>query len=364
MRLKSLEIKGFKSFADKTVVSFDEGITGIIGPNGCGKSNIIDSIRWVIGEQKISSLRSENLDALVFNGSKTRSASGLAEVSLTFENTKNLLPTEFSTVTVTRRFYKNGESEYRLNDVSCRLKDIHNLFLDTGVSTDSYAIIELGYTVNQHLADLYYQKYQVEYQVIRNISFSYSLKNIDNEQINKFVLYQGAVNLGRCFEQLIPAMKIIDIPLVIAGEGNFLEETKDMVRRYDVANKVQFKGRLAPLELRELTQRAYIGLTLFEAKGANQYYSLANRFFDYMMAGIPQVCVNYPEYAQINDQYQFAYLIPDTKPETIAQAINNLLTDAVLYQQLRSNCLNAREILNWQNEEHKLLNFYSKLTRE
>jgi glycosyltransferase involved in cell wall biosynthesis len=222
----------------------------------------------------------------------------------------------------------------------------------------------LGYTVNQHLADLYYQKYQVEYQVIRNISFSYSLKNIDNEQINKFVLYQGAVNHGRCFEQLIPAMKIIDIPLVIAGEGNFLEETKDMVRRYDVANKVQFKGRLAPLELRELTQRAYIGLTLFEAKGANQYYSLANRFFDYMMAGIPQVCVNYPEYAQINDQYQFAYLIPDTKPETIAQAINNLLTDAVLYQQLRSNCLNAREILNWQNEEHKLLNFYSKLTRE
>ncbi|TDH27516.1 chromosome segregation protein SMC [Segetibacter sp. 3557_3] len=144
MRLKSLEIKGFKSFADKTVVNFDEGITGIIGPNGCGKSNIIDSIRWVIGEQKISALRSENLEALVFNGSRTRSASGLAEVSLTFENTKNLLPTEFSTVTITRKFYKNGESEYRMNDVSCRLKDIHNLFMDTGVSTDSYAIIELG----------------------------------------------------------------------------------------------------------------------------------------------------------------------------------------------------------------------------
>src|SRR5436305_1456471 len=144
MRLKSLEIKGFKSFADKTVVNFDEGITGIIGPNGCGKSNIIDSIRWVIGEQKISQLRSENLEALVFNGSKTRSSSGLAEVSLTFENTKNLLPTEFNEVTVTRRFFKNGESEYRLNDVACRLKDIHNLFLDTGISNDSYAIIELG----------------------------------------------------------------------------------------------------------------------------------------------------------------------------------------------------------------------------
>jgi chromosome segregation protein len=144
VRLKSLEIKGFKSFADKTVVNFDEGITGIIGPNGCGKSNIVDSIRWVIGEHKISNLRSENLESLVFNGSKNRGPSGLAEVSLTFENTKNLLPTEFNTVTVTRKFYKSGESEYRLNDVQCRLKDIHNLFLDTGVSTDSYAIIELG----------------------------------------------------------------------------------------------------------------------------------------------------------------------------------------------------------------------------
>src|SRR5690242_15649227 len=144
MKLKHLEIKGFKSFADKTVLNFDEGITGVIGPNGCGKSNIVDSIRWVIGEQKISHLRSENLESLVFNGSKSRSASGLAEVSLTFENTRNLLPTEFNTVTVTRKFYKSGESEYRLNDVSCRLKDIQNLFMDTGVSTDSYAIIELG----------------------------------------------------------------------------------------------------------------------------------------------------------------------------------------------------------------------------
>lgn len=144
MRLKSLEIKGFKSFADKTVVNFDDNITGIVGPNGCGKSNIIDSIRWVIGEQKISHLRSENLESLVFNGSKTRSASGLAEVSLTFENTRNLLPTEFNTVTITRKFYKTGESEYRLNDVTCRLRDIQNLFMDTGVSTDSYAIIELG----------------------------------------------------------------------------------------------------------------------------------------------------------------------------------------------------------------------------
>src|ERR1051326_3283508 len=107
-------------------------------------SNIIDAIRWVIGEHKIKALRSDNLEDLIFNGSRTRSGSGMAEVSLTFENTRNMLPTEFTTVTITRKFYKNGESEYRLNDVTCRLKDIHNLFLDTGVSNDSYAIIELG----------------------------------------------------------------------------------------------------------------------------------------------------------------------------------------------------------------------------
>jgi chromosome segregation protein len=144
LRLKSLEIKGFKSFADKTQVLLDNPITGIVGPNGCGKSNIVDAIRWVIGEHKIKALRSENLEDLIFNGSRTRSSSGMAEVSLTFENTRHILPTDFTTVTITRKFYKSGESEYRLNDVTCRLKDIHNLFLDTGVSTDSYAIIELG----------------------------------------------------------------------------------------------------------------------------------------------------------------------------------------------------------------------------
>ncbi len=144
MRLHSLEIKGFKSFPDKTVVHFDNKITGIVGPNGCGKSNIIDAIRWVVGEQKIANLRSENLESLVFNGSKTRSSSGVAEVILTFENTKNILPTEYSMVAISRRFYKTGESEYRLNDVACRLKDIQNLLLDTGIGSDSYSIIELG----------------------------------------------------------------------------------------------------------------------------------------------------------------------------------------------------------------------------
>lgn len=143
MLLNKLEIKGFKSFGDRIVINFDEGITGIVGPNGCGKSNVVDAIRWVLGEQKTRMLRSEKMDNVIFNGTRTRKATQLAEVSLTFSNTKNLLPTEYTEVTITRKYYRSGDSEYLLNGVTCRLKDITNLFLDTGISSNSYAIIEL-----------------------------------------------------------------------------------------------------------------------------------------------------------------------------------------------------------------------------
>ncbi len=143
MELSKLEIKGFKSFGDKVVINFDQGITGIVGPNGCGKSNVIDSMRWVLGEQKQKNLRSDKMENVIFNGTKNRNAAQMAEVSLTLNNTKNLLPTEYSQVTITRKYYRSGESEYMLNGVACRLKDITNLFLDTGIGSDSYAIIEL-----------------------------------------------------------------------------------------------------------------------------------------------------------------------------------------------------------------------------
>lgn len=148
MQLTKLEIKGFKSFGDKVVINFDEGITGIVGPNGCGKSNVVDSIRWVLGEQKVKSLRSEKMENIIFNGTRNRKPTQLAEVSLSFKNTKNLLPTEYSDVTITRRYYRSGESEYQLNGVTCRLKDITSLFLDTGIASNSYAIIELGMVDN------------------------------------------------------------------------------------------------------------------------------------------------------------------------------------------------------------------------
>ncbi|MEC3879631.1 chromosome segregation protein SMC [Parapedobacter sp. 10938] len=143
MQLTKLEIKGFKSFGDKITIHFNEGVTAIVGPNGCGKSNVVDAIRWVLGEQSTRVLRSEKMENIIFNGTKNRKASNLAEVSLSFDNTKNILPTEFSQVTITRKLYRSGDSEYRLNDVKCRLKDITDLFLDTGIGTDTYSIIEL-----------------------------------------------------------------------------------------------------------------------------------------------------------------------------------------------------------------------------
>ncbi len=143
MQLTQLEIKGFKSFGDKITINFNEGVTAVVGPNGCGKSNVVDAIRWVLGEQSTRMLRSEKMENIIFNGTKTRKPSNLAEVSLSFDNTKNILPTEYSQVTITRKLYRTGESEYRLNDVQCRLKDITDLFLDTGIGSDSYSIIEL-----------------------------------------------------------------------------------------------------------------------------------------------------------------------------------------------------------------------------
>ncbi len=143
MLLQKLEVRGFKSFGDKTVIHFNEGVTGIVGPNGCGKSNVIDAIRWVLGEQSTKNLRSDKMENVIFNGTKNRKPLQMAEVSLTFLNNKHILPTEYSEVTVTRRYYRTGEGEYLLNGVPCRLKDINNLFLDTGIGSDSYAIIEL-----------------------------------------------------------------------------------------------------------------------------------------------------------------------------------------------------------------------------
>jgi len=143
MFLSKLKIHGFKSFPDKTELNFSDGVTSIVGPNGCGKTNIVDAIRWVLGEQKASTLRSNKMEEVIFNGTKRIKPLNFCEITLTIENTKGLLPVEYSTVEITRRYFRNGDSEYYINKNQCRLKDIHDMFVDTGMSSGAYSVIEL-----------------------------------------------------------------------------------------------------------------------------------------------------------------------------------------------------------------------------
>ena len=144
MLLKSLELQGFKTFPEKTVLTFDKGITTVVGPNGSGKSNISDAIRWVLGEQSVKTLRCSKMEDVIFNGTTERKAKGFASVTLTILNEDRRLPVDDDEVAITRRFYRSGESEYMINKNEVRLKDVHELFMDTGLGRDGYSMISEG----------------------------------------------------------------------------------------------------------------------------------------------------------------------------------------------------------------------------
>ncbi|MBN1892780.1 MAG: chromosome segregation protein SMC, partial [Clostridiales bacterium] len=144
MHLKKIEIQGFKSFPEHTLIEFDKGMTAIVGPNGSGKSNVTDAVRWVLGEQSVRTLRGGKMEDVIFNGTQSRRAMNFAEVSITIDNSDRLLDIDYSEVQVTRRLYRSGESEYQINHVNCRLKDIVRLFMDTGLGRDGYSIVGQG----------------------------------------------------------------------------------------------------------------------------------------------------------------------------------------------------------------------------
>jgi glycosyltransferase involved in cell wall biosynthesis len=217
----------------------------------------------------------------------------------------------------------------------------------------------LGYTVNKPIRDLLHQQYGVDYAVVRNVPIL--AENMLSPKPLPFILYQGAVNEGRSFETLIPAFQWINMPLHIYGDGNFMNEAKSLVQQYGLEEKVVFKGKKEPGELCTVTASAILGITLFENNGLSNYYSLANRFFDYMHAGIPQLCVAYPAYKEINDKHEVAVLIHDLSPRSIAENINRILADKVLLQRLRNNCKKATKEHNWQEEEKILLQLYKKI---
>lgn len=258
---------------------------------------------------------------------------------------------------------KKVKRVYDAHELFCEMKEIATRpgIYKAWKKIEGYTVPKFtnGYTVNQPIADEFKKMYGVRYEVIRNIAL---LRDIDPiEKKEKFILYQGAVNEGRSFETLIPAMKEVDCKLIICGDGNFMQQVQALVKENNLQDKVIFKGKIKPDELRAITQQAYIGVTLFDDAGLSNYYSLANRFFDYLHAGIPQLCVSYPVYKEINDKYHIAALTEDTSEKNIAATLNNLLVNEVEYKTLQQNCLLARQELNWQQEEKKLIQFYKDL---
>jgi glycosyltransferase involved in cell wall biosynthesis len=217
-----------------------------------------------------------------------------------------------------------------------------------------------AYTVSGAIASLLEKEYGTHFEVIRNVSMLQPLRNSGTVKDEKYIIYAGAVNEGRGLEQLIDAMPAIRARLYICGEGDVLDDLLKKVKELQLEDKVIFKGYVVPQELRILINNAYIGYLLLTDKGLSYYYSLANKFFDYMHAGIPQVTINFPEYQLINKEFEVASLV-ELDREQIIMALNRLLSDEQYYETLAKNALKAREIYNWQAESQKLIEFYNKI---
>jgi glycosyltransferase involved in cell wall biosynthesis len=258
-----------------------------------------------------------------------------------------------------KRVYDAHEIFTELKEVISR-PSVHKMWLWIGNHTVPH--FKTGYTIGECYAEEFKKKYGVDYGVVRNATV---LKPIVlPEKKERFILYQGWVNVGRCFEQLIPAMKNVHAKLIVCGEGNFYQQALALTKQYGVEDKIIFKGYVPPAQLGDYTINAYIGITLFEDTSLSNRLSMANRFFDYMHAGVPQLCNKFPEYERVNRQYEIGSLVADVRPETIAAALNKLLSDEDYYKILQQNCLAAREHYCWQEEEKKLLAIYKKLENE
>jgi glycosyltransferase involved in cell wall biosynthesis len=258
---------------------------------------------------------------------------------------------------------KKAKRVYDAHELFCEMKEVisrpavHKIWKQI----ERYTLPQFkdGYTVNQAISNEFKKMYGVNYWIIKNVPLLQDSVSVIKRE--KFIIYQGAVNEGRSFETLIPAMQFVNCRLIICGDGNFMEQAQQLVLNNNLQNKVIFKGPVKPDELRLLTQEAYIGVNFVENNGLSNYLSLANKFFDYIHAGIPQVGVDYPAYKEINDHCPVALLTNDLSEKNIAALLNTLLINEVIYNEVLQNCAECRKLLNWQEEEKNLLLFYKKL---
>ncbi|MEO5675065.1 MAG: glycosyltransferase [Chitinophagales bacterium] len=231
-------------------------------------------------------------------------------------------------------------------------------------SVEKFSILRIKncYTVSQSIADHFEKNYKRKFEVIRNMPVKTDEGLRKEIHLNPpVVLYQGTLNEGRGIEQMIDVMQYLDCRLILAGEGDLAASLIKTGERLKLEQKIIFAGMKTAAELRELTLQSTVGINLLENTGLSYYYSLANKFFDYAMAGIPQITMNFPEYRILNKQFEVAILIDDLKTETLLRAIHQLMDEKDFYIRLRENCLRAREEWNWQKEEIKLLSFYHGL---
>ena len=251
MYLKSIEVQGFKSFANKIVFEFHNGITGIVGPNGSGKSNVADAVRWVLGEQSARQLRGGNMQDVIFSGTETRKPLGFASVAITLDNSDHKLDIDYQEVTVTRRLYRSGESEYLLNGTSCRLKDINELFYDTGIGKEGYSIIGQG-QIDKILSGKPEERRELFDEAAGIVKFkrrkATALKKLDEEQQNLVrvtdILSELTRQIGPLEKQSETAriylkkkeeLKILDVNMFLVETAYIREQLKDLDDKIRIA---------------------------------------------------------------------------------------------------------------------------------
>ncbi|MEQ9186832.1 MAG: glycosyltransferase [Cryomorphaceae bacterium] len=218
---------------------------------------------------------------------------------------------------------------------------------------------DAAYTISDGYAKLFLERYGATFQVIRNVPIRRELPSTTPEP---YVIYQGALNVGRGLEESVRAMKDIDgLSFKIFGEGPMRTKLEDLIRSEKLQDKVELCGAVSPAALRDFTCKAFAGFTLFSARGLHHQHSLANRFFDYVHAGIPQIAINHTEYRNFNEEYDIALLIDGARVSNIQQALLKLQTNATLYSRLKDNCSRAAKENNWQNESKTLIQLYQSI---
>ena len=224
--------------------------------------------------------------------------------------------------------------------------------------------IRHGYTVSEGYAELFKEKYNVDYEQVRNVT---KLQKMPGEGVQNepYILYQGSVNVGRGLDVLIKAMhRVPGYKLYVCGLGNLYDEMRTLVRTEGLEDKVEFKGYVEPDKLRTFTANAALGFTLFSNDGLSNQHSLANRFFDYLHHGVPQIAMNYPEYRRFNEKFEVAELLDALNIESLAAAINKVLKDERYREKLKQNCLRARNEHHWEKDEQRMLKVFEQAFEE